>query len=52
MSILLNNCQLFWKRVEASYHLQDYVGAEGWAGMALHVMFRNSGELNRGKLQR
>ncbi|MCJ1227176.1 hypothetical protein MMC12_003831 [Toensbergia leucococca] len=43
---------LFWKRVEASYHLQDYVGAEGWAGMALHVMFRNSGELNRGKLQR
>ncbi|KAF6237883.1 hypothetical protein HO173_004084 [Letharia columbiana] len=43
---------LLWKRIEASYNHETYDTAEAWCRLSLHPVFRSSGEVNVGKLQR
>lgn len=43
---------LLWKRIEVAYNQEKYDIAESWCRLSLHNIFRSSGSMNVGKLQR
>ncbi|KAI9644262.1 Transcription factor [Ciborinia camelliae] len=43
---------LIWKRIEATYGLQQYEVAEKWCRLALHRLFEKPGEANMAKISR
>ncbi|ESZ92874.1 hypothetical protein SBOR_6737 [Sclerotinia borealis F-4128] len=43
---------LIWKKIEATYGLQQYEAAEKWCRLAMHKLFEKPGEANMAKISR